>query len=333
MIRLFSWGLGLGLIWSLYWAGTGYWMQSSVAQWFDTQEARGWQADYADLSLGGFPMRHVTTITAPALADPATGTAWRTQAVTLDGRAIWPGHVTMAFADAPQLFSYFDQTVVLNAEDMIADLRLKPGLALELEETALTSGAWALTLEDELLARANTLEVSTTQQDEPTVYAIDARAQAFTPGASVREVARLSRTLPKAFDAFELQAVITWDKPWDRSALETARPQPRHVDLRLADAKWGALRVLAAGEFSVDENGVPDGVITIKAENWRDMLSIAETAGVLPTQAAGPLERTLNLLEGLSGNPNALDIQLNLRGGAIALGPIPLGPAPRFILR
>ena len=333
MIRLLTWVFGLGLIWSLYWVGSGWWVQSRIENWFQVQQDRGWQADYADLSLGGFPTRHISMIEAPALADPATGTAWRTDQVTLDNRAIWPGHVTLSFADAPQIFSYFDQTVVLTTQDMIADLRLKPGLALELEETALTSGPLALTFENEALARAETLELSTAQQEQPETYAVRAVAQAFTPGARVREVARLSRTLPESFETLELQAVITWSKPWDRTALEVSRPQPRHVNLRLADAKWGALRVLAAGEFSVDENGVPDGVITIKAENWRDMLSIAQEAGVLPPQAVSPIERALNLLEGLSGNPNALDIQLNLRGGAIAVGPIPIGPAPRLILR
>lgn len=333
MIRLLKWVLGLCLVWSLYWVGSGWWVQSRIENWFQVQQGRGWQADYADLSLGGFPTRHVSTISVPALADPATGTAWRTDQVILDNRAIWPGHVALSFADGPQLFSYFDQTVVLTTQDMVADLSLKPGLALELEETALKSGPLALTFEKEALARAETLELSTTQQEQPETYSVTAVAQAFTPGARVREVARLSRALPESFETLELQAVITWSKPWDRTALEVSRPQPRHVNLRLADAKWGALRVLAAGEFSVDENGVPDGVITIKAENWRDMLSIAQEAGVLPPQAASPIERVLNLLEGLSGNPNALDIQLNLRGGAIAVGPIPIGPAPRLILR
>ncbi len=333
MIRLFTWILGLCLVWTLYWAGSGWWVQSRIADWFDAQAARGWQADYADLSLGGFPTRHITTIDAPALADPATGAAWRTEQLTIDGRAVWPGHVTVAVTDAPQLFSYFDQTVVLNSQNMVANLRLKPGLALELEQTALTSGPWSLTLGEDVLARAETLVLSTDQQEPREVYAVAARAEAFSPGSRVREVARISGSLPEAFDAFELEAIITWDKPWDRTALEVARPQPRHVDLRLADAQWGALRLLAAGEFSVDENGYPEGVITIKAENWRDMLIIAEKAGALPQQMVDPIERALNLLEGLGGNPNALDVQLNLRGGAVALGPIPIGPAPRLILR
>ena len=48
---------------------------------------------------------------------------------------------------------------------------------------------------------------------------------------------------------------MTFDKPWDRSAIEIARPQPREVDLRLAEAAWGGLRLMAAGRFTVDAEG------------------------------------------------------------------------------
>lgn len=333
MIGLVKGALGLVLVWSLYWAAAGWWVQNSITTWFSDQAARGWYADYADVTLSGYPTRHITTLESPALADPATGTAWQAQRLMFDNRAIWPGHVTVRFADAPQRLSYFEQTLTLVTDAMAADLRLHPGLALELEQMSLNSGPWSVTEEDDPLARAETLVLSKNQLEAPEVYAITARAEAFRPGDRLRRVADVTQTLPEAFETLELEATITWDKPWDRSAVEIARPQPRHVKLRLAEAKWGALAVLAAGEFTVDDAGIPEGTITIKAENWRDMLAIATEAGVLPEQAVGPAERTLSFLEGLGGNPNALDLRLNLRGGAVALGPIPLGPAPRLILR
>jgi len=333
VIGLLKGALGLVLVWSLYWAGAGWWVQHSVTNWFSQQADRGWYADYADVTLGGYPTRHITTLQSPALADPATGTAWQAQSLVIDNRAIWPGHVTVRFADAPQRLSYFEQTLIFDTEDMAADLRLHPGLGLELDELSLTSGPWSVTEEDAPLGQADTLVLSKTQLDTPEVYAVTARAEAFRPGDRLRRVAEVTQTLPETFETLELEATITWDKPWDRSALEIARPQPRHVKLRLAEAKWGALALLAAAEFTVDAAGIPEGTITIKAENWREMLAIATEAGVLPEQAAGPAERTLSFLEGLGGNPNALDLRLNLRGGAIALGPVPLGPAPRLILR
>lgn len=333
VIRLLTIGLGLCLIWGLYWAGAGWWLQTSITTWFDEQRQRGWQADYTDLDLSGFPWRHISTLSLPALADPETGTAWRAQEITIDSRAIWPGDVTVRFADAPQTLSYFDQTLAWDTQGLMADLKLKPGLSLELQDTALTSGPWNLSLAETLIARASTLTLSARQQEDPLVYTATLRADEFAPGDRLRQVARISRTLPETFDALMIEATVTWTKPWDRSAVETARPQPTYVDLQLADIHWGGLRLLAAGEFAVDAQGVPEGVITIRAENWRDMLVLAQDTGVMPAELASAAERALNLLEGLGGNPNALDLQLNLRGGAIALGPIPIGPAPRLILR
>ncbi len=325
--------LGLMLVWSLYWAGAGWWMQNRIADWFTDQAAQGWQAEYADLTLAGYPTRHVSTLDNPALADPVTETAWQAQGLVIESPAIWPGHVTLRFADAPQRLSYFDQTLTLMTEDMTADLRLHPGLALELETLALTAGPWSMTEGGAPVAGADSLVLSTQQLEAADTYAVMVRAEGFQPGDRLRRVASFTQTLPETFETLELDATITWDKPWDRSAVETARPQPRQVQLRLAEATWGPLSVLAAGAFTIDEAGIPDGTITIKAENWREMLAIATQAGVLPDQVAGPAERTLGFLEGLGGNPNALDLQLNLRGGAVALGPIPLGPAPRLILR
>ena len=60
---------------------------------------------------------------------------------------------------------------------------------------------------------------------------------------------------------------------------------------------------------------------------------MANASGALPDQAVDPVNRVLGLLAGLSGNPNALDVELGFRDGFVTLGPVPLGPAPRIFLR
>jgi len=334
MRRLISIALVLALGWSAWWWAAGWGLRQSLDAWFAAQGARGWQADYATLTTTGFPSRHVTLIAAPALADPATGAAWSADALTLDSRAVWPGHLTLRFPDTAQRLSWFDRTADLTAEGMAADLRLRPGLALEIEKLALTAGPWSVIAPDGDVIRADTLALSMQQSgDAPETYALSLSAEALSPGPGLREAARISRSLPPAFEVFTLDAQVTFDKPWDRSAIETARPQPREVDLRLAEAAWGELRLMAAGRFTVDAEGRPEGTVTVKAENWREMLAMAERSGALPPQAAEAARRSLTMLERIGGNPERLDLQLNLRGGFVALGPLPLGPAPRLILR
>lgn len=85
------------------------------------------------------------------------------------------------------------------------------------------------------------------------------------------------------------------------------------------------------GEMFV-ENTVPNGEVNITARNWKEMLALAVQTGALDGEAARAAEFALSLLAASSGGENSLDATLNLSRGAILLGPIPVGPAPRIAL-
>ncbi|MFD3189987.1 DUF2125 domain-containing protein [Sedimentitalea sp. HM32M-2] len=333
MIRLLKLGVVVGLLWSLYWYGAAYSLRQGISGWFAAQAARGWQADFADISTSGYPLRHITTLTSPALADPVTGTAWQADWLHLDNPAIWPGRQSLIFPAGPQRLSYFDQTVVLSADGMVADLHLAPGTDLALQRMALTSGSWQISGRRGPVAGAQGATVAMVQTGNPETYQFDVAAPGFTPGDFVRRAAGADLALPASFETLELDMQVQFDRPWDRRALEDRRPQPVAIDLRLASAKWGALSVYAAGQVTVDGDGVPTGNLALKAENWRDMLLLLQRSGALPEIALEATARLLNMLSGISGNPDALDVDLTLQGGLITLGPFPLGPAPRLFLR
>ncbi|MFA3918973.1 DUF2125 domain-containing protein [Ruegeria hyattellae] len=333
MRRLLKLAILVIVLWSGYWFAAAYGLRSSIAAWFAAQEARGWQADYAAISTAGYPLRHRTTLTSPALADPRTGTAWQADRIALDSPAIWPGRQTLRFADTPQRLSYFDQTVVVTAQDMTADLHLHPGIRLELRRMSLTSGGWSIDTADGTVLEADTLSLAMAQEGQSDSYTFGVTAEGFSPGNTLRRLLHSDSALPRSFEALELDMVVRFDKPWDRSALEERRPQPQMIDLRLAEMRWGELRLFATGELDVDPQGIPTGEIALKAENWQEMLAMAQAAGAIPEQAVGPTSRVLGMLAGLGGNRSSLDVQLNFRDGFVALGPIPLGPAPRLILR
>jgi hypothetical protein len=139
--------------------------------------------------------------------------------------------------------------------------------------------------------------------------------------------------LPETLEFARGDVTASFDAPWDLNALQSARPQPTRIDVKLIEAKWGQLELRLAGGFDVDSAGRADGQITIKAQNWRDILAISAATGLIPTQLVRPIDQTLSLLSGLSGNRNTLDLPLTLDSGQMKLGPIPLGPAPLFRLR
>lgn len=333
MMRLVRAIVALGLIWSLYWYAAGYGLRSGVAGWFDDQRARGWLADHARITTSGYPFRHLTMLQSPALADPATGTAWQADWLLLASPAIWPGRQTLEFADTPQRLSYFDRTAVVATSGMRAQLHLHPGLALALERMTLSSGPVSVTGDGQLLVAVSKLDMSMVQTAQSETYDINVDAADFTPGEGIRALAGSSSALPPSFQTLTLDMTVRFDTRWDRGALEQRRPQPVAIDLALARMDWGALSLFATGDLSVDPTGIPTGQIALKAENWREMLAMARAAGAIPEQAVPPTERVLGLLAGLGGNPEALDVQLNFRDGFVALGPLPLGPAPRLILR
>lgn len=332
-MRLAKLLIAVFLLWSLYWAAAAWGLKNGIAAWFDTQANRGWQAEYADLATQGYPFRHQTRVNHPALADPRTGTAWRADWLKLDSPAAWPGQLELQFPATPQRLSYFDQTAVITAAGLQASLHLAPGVALELEEMALVSGGWQISRSGSTVLSGEALDLRMVQQERPEAYRISGDAKAFAPRAAWRRLLAASAPLPEQFDTLTLDLTIAFDTPWDRTALEQRRPQPRSIDLKLAEARWGELRLKATGALAVDENGLPEGEISLQAENWRGLVLMAERSGALAPGLRGMVERVLGLLAQASGNPRNLDITLGFADGYVTLGPLPLGHAPRLIIR
>ena len=332
MVRLVKIVVILGLLWSAYWYGAGFMIRRNLSGWLEQQAALGWQADVADMSTTGYPLEHVTTLTSPALADPGTGIAWSADWLDIASPALKPGTQALIFPSTPQRLSHLDQSVALTAQDMRADLILHTGKDMQLEKLSLTSGAWQITEENDLLASGDSLILSLDQGENPAEYHFTVDADTFTPGERMRRLMRPAANGSNSFDRLALDMSVTFDRPWDRTALELSRPQPALIDLKLAELQWGALRLKMAGTVTV-ANGVPTGNVTIQAENWQDMLDMARNTGAMPEAIAGTVETTLRLLSRASGNRDALDVELGLKDGRVYLGPLPIGPAPLLILR
>ena len=334
MLRLIRIAIVIAILWSGYWLAAGWGLRSSLSAWFDARTADGWQAEFTDIATGGFPFRHRTVLENPVLANPATGTAWRADWLSFDSPAVWPGHQTVRVADTPQRWSYFDQTSTVTMAAARAELRLHPGLALELQEMTLLSGPWRIDGPDGTTMQAQSLSGTVMQQPQARdTYRFAITAEAFSPGEGLRRVVQRAASLPRDFSVAQIDMTVAFDRPWDRSALEQRRPQPRDIDLRLVEMEWGALHLFATGKVQVDAGGLPEGEITVKAENWQDMLAVAQAAGAIPAEAVGPVTQVFRLLSGVGGNPNALDATITLEDGKMWLGPLPLGPAPLIRLR
>lgn len=322
-------------------AWAGYWfigqsgVQTGFSTWFEQRRAEGWVADYSDLRVQGFPNRFDTVVTGLTLADPDTGLAWDAPRFQINALSYRPNHVIAVWPDTQRLSTPLEK-YTLDSQDMRASLMLEGSTALTVQRATLT--AQELVIQPEANGGATSMQALRLAADHVPLknletYRLGLAADGLAPALSWRESVDPTGRLPETFDALSVDMTVEFDKPWDRTAIEDARPQPRQIDIRLAEARWGQLELQMAGAMSVNSSGQPTGEIMIKARNWRDILDLAVNAGAMPKGMADTVGDGLGLIAQMAGNPKTLDIPLGLRNGRVFLGPVPIGPAPSLRLR
>jgi hypothetical protein len=336
-MRLLKW-LSLGAaVWIVYWGLAAWGLRGGFETWFNEQQRQGWQVSYGPMITRGFPLRHVTRLEQPLLADPGTGAAWSADWIEFDSPAIWPGAQSLRFPATPQHYSYFDQTRRLTAAEMRADLQLAPGLALELEQLSLTSQAWQIADADGVLWQAQDLVLEMRQMAQAEQYHLNAEARQFSPRGLLRAgfggLTPARDDLPSWFEALRLRADLGFESPWDRRAIELRRPQLRQINLDLVEAHWGDMLFRASGELEVDEKGRLSGELALRAENWPAILDMAERLSLLPPSTRSAVEKVLELFSTGTGRAAKIDIPLRFHQGQVWAGPLPIGTAPPLVLR
>nr|WP_254899086.1 DUF2125 domain-containing protein [Thalassococcus arenae] len=309
-----------GLGWSGYWFWQSTTLRTEIERWFEDRRSEGWQAEYGDLAIRGFPNRLDITLTDPVLADPDTNLVWSAPFLQILSLVYKPGHHILAFADS-QTVSGTDGAWQITSDGLRASVISEPGgriMRLGLEAAVLN-----LDGPDQALALAGLAGALHEVETRPRTYrvALSADAAAGRPGT-------LPQITTGRFDALALDAQVRFDQDWQRASVQDGRPQPERIELRLAEYRSGGLELKLAGDLDVDARGRADGSLSLKAVNWREMLAQARDAGRIGDGLAQTLEQGLGLLAGLSGNAQTLDLPLGFDEGRVSLGPIPLGKAP-----
>jgi len=321
--------------WSGYWLFGKLAMERGLRGWLEARAAEGWAVHYRDLTTRGFPNRFDTTLRGLELADPGTGVAWTAPVFQILALSYRPHHVILAWPDEQRLATP-RQKIDIDAAEMRGSAVFEPRPALpldravvEFDTVALASDAgWQTRMGSGQLALRRVTGRSAPAYD----LALDAQEVSLPSG-----LARLlveQGLVRERLERLTVDAGVVFDRPWDRRAVEDRRPQPREIDLRLARAEWGGLELRLAGQLDVAPGGIPEGTITVQAQNWREILRLAEASGAVPAQLVPMLEGGLERLASLSGNPTRLQVPLRFSGGRMSLGGIvPLGRAPRLELR
>ncbi|SEL97541.1 hypothetical protein SAMN05443999_110123 [Roseovarius azorensis] len=319
--------------WFGYWFIGQHSLQTAFSSWLDARRIEGWVAETSDLRIQGFPNRFDIGFSDLMLADPETGLAWQAPFFQILMLSYRPNHAIAVWPEE-QLIATPVEKYRVQSNDMRASLVIAPDTRLAPERGTLTAEFLRITPagrpDDTTALSALTLAA---ERQEGTRYRLGLSAEGLTLSPQWRARLDPQDRLPGQISGLHADLDVTFDKPWDRTAIEQSRPQPTAIRLSLADAKWGQLHLQAAGAVTVTDEGFPEGEITLKARNWRDMLELATASGALPQSLAQTLESGLSLIAQMNGNPQTLDVPLTFRNGRTLLGPIPLGPAPVLRLR
>lgn len=315
-----------------WWIATSS-LQNNLMAWLDARRSEGWQADVGEMTRGGFPLRIANTLSDTAIADPETAFALNIPQFTLSTPIYWPGHVTLTLPAEPIVISTPQGAVTISSDGAEAALRLHPGTSLQLEALIAASTNLSFDLVEGRILSVQTLQANVEQGLEPETYNIDLAATGFAPGSVIRQSLRLPAAWPETFETLVADMTVTFDRPWDLSSLETQRPQPRAIKVDQVTAIWADLSITFGANLQIEPNGTASGTANLQAHNWQRMLDLASASGALSPQARPQAESILNLLSGLSGNAETLDVEITIDKGRMRMGFIPLGNAPRIILR
>ncbi|MEJ6392403.1 DUF2125 domain-containing protein [Gymnodinialimonas sp. 2305UL16-5] len=333
MKRLLTLGIVLAVLCGVAWGVGAILTQTAAQRWLDARAAEGWVAHASDIGVGGFPLRFVTEFEGVELADPETGLAWSAPWFRFEQDALRLDRIT-AFWPDDQIISSPLERLTISGMTMQAELDVQPANRFALDGATWDMGplsiqstaGWQTALEQgSLIVRR--------QGDSVSTYEMTVSANAMTPPEAWRDRLDPAGVLPVVISLARADGVVTFDRPWDLDAIEQARPQITQIDLEEVRAEWGDMLFRASGTLEVTPTGVPEGELAVRAENWRAMLSLATNAGVVPERFEPTAEAMLNMLAGLSGQPENIDATLSFENGRIFLGPLPLGPAPNLRLR
>lgn len=320
------------LLWCSWWAVGAWGLKAGLEAWLEDRRSAGWQAEWADLSVRGFPNRFDVTLTDVQLADTRAGWVWTAPRFDTFALSYTPTDIRVHWPPMQRLQTEV-QTLVLQGNQMVARAKLAPSEALTLRDVNMVFEGLQITSDqgwDTTLARA---QLATRPLEDPLTYQLWFDATDWVPPIALFEMSADLESLPDALGQVHAELTVTFDAPWDRYALERARPQPTAIKIDKMQATWGQLELAVAGEMTVDSTGRPRGDVLVKARNWRDILALGVSSGMVPRDLAGPVEAGLGLLSQLAGHPETLDIPLSLRDGQMFVGPVSLGPGPNLRLR
>ena len=337
MARALKWGIGLIMAtvigWSAWWFLGARGQEAGLNAWLEQQRSQGWQAEAAAIEVTGYPLDFRIEARELSLADPRTGWAWSAPDWTAESRSFSPTRIAITWPDS-QVLATPTGRAEITAETLSSLVDLRPGPSMELRQVGTEVAALRIAGARGWEARANavTFDLAERPEDLGPEHAYNLTLTADKLRLPELLIERIDPTgwLKPSIDRFTILGHAAFDDPLDRMTVEEGRLALRAATIREAGFEWGDMRLVVKGAVTVDDDGFPVGEIKIEAQEWRQMVRLAVSAGLINRSVASDLTRAVNFVTSLAGTGDRLALPLGLSGGKIRIGPIPIAEAPRL---
>lgn len=295
--------IAVAVLWGGYWFWGAAQVRMQTQVWMNEQGATG------AISVIGFPNRFDLTVTDPALQRDGIG--YSAPFLQVFAMTWKPWHVIAAFAPT-QKITILDQKLTLSSPHLLASLLMSPTDGFSFRELRLDGTKVALASLDGWQIDAAHITAAIDATGDPLWPRIGARLTDFSTPLPVTGLTDLIALA-------SLDANLRLQTPLGTMAV---RPPILAIDIRDARVNWGSFSLIAQGQLAPDAQGRVSGDLSMTLQGSDHLPQILVALGLIST------DQTANLAKGLAVLGGSGKITLSLAGGAIRIGPIPLGTAP-----
>ncbi len=321
------------LAWVGWWFLGAKGQEAAIEAWLDEQRTRGWQAEAAMVEVKGFPTDFNARMADLHLADPANGWSWKAPELRVDSKTYQPTRINVTWPTQHSV-AVPGERADISAESMTSVIDLRPGPAMELRETSGKIDALVIQAQSGWKASAAGAHIRLAERPDdlapPNSYDILVTAGKVVLPKQLVERIDPTGWLKPSVDTITIKGHAAFDDPIDRSVIEDSRIALRAATIREAGFEWGKMRLIVKGAIKVDDDGYPVGEIKIEAREWRQMVRLAVSSGIVDRDTGKSITKGVEFLTALTGSGDDLSAPLGLSGGKVRLGPIAIADAPRL---
>lgn len=323
----------LSALWSGWWFVGSHLQATALERWLDERRAAGWVAEAGSIRTAGFPNRFDTRVEGLHLANTRAGWAWESPFIDILMMA-WEPHAAILALPPGQMIAVPGGRARLDATPLRASVRLGPAASLPLVALSAEAGTVRLTAENGWQGGADSLSLHLRRLDQSTnpghAYAAYAEASAVQLPQPLRDLVDPLGVLAPVADSLVFDARASLDGPLDRRTVEGEAPGIHHLQLERVALRWGSLALEAAGTLRADSAGLAEGRLTLRAENWRELLAAFVRGGLIGRGTADALELALGFLERPGPAGGMIEVPVSFANGRTGIGPLTIGVAPRL---